>query len=195
MDVGAIWKPVPSLFVNVALWNLFLEQEFVYVGDAGIVEPSGETSRRGVDLSLRYQPLGWLYLQTDVNYTLARSLEADEGEDLIPLAPDFTIKSGLTIKHPSGINGGLDVRHLEDRPATEDNSIVAPGYTVVDLNLNYAFSNLTVGFQIQNLLDTEWNETQFATESRLLNEPESVEEIHFTPGVPFFIKGIVSYRF
>ena len=195
VDVGAIWKPVPSLFVNVALWNLFLEQEFVYVGDAGIVEPSGETSRRGVDLSLRYQPLGWLYLQTDVNYTLARSLEADEGEDLIPLAPDFTIKSGLTIKHPSGINGGLDVRHLGDRPATEDNSIVAPGYTVVDLNLNYAFSNLTVGFQIQNLLDTEWNETQFATESRLLNEPESVEEIHFTPGVPFFIKGIVSYRF
>ena len=114
---------------------------------------------------------------------------------MIPLAPDFTIKSGLTIKHPSGINGGLDVRHLGDRPATEDNSIVAPGYTVVDLNLNYAFSNLTVGFQIQNLLDTEWNETQFATESRLLNEPESVEEIHFTPGVPFFIKGIVSYRF
>jgi hypothetical protein len=27
--------------------------------------------------------------------------------------------------------------------------------------------------------------TQFATESRFQNEPESVEEIHFTPGTPF----------
>ena len=179
----------------MAAWYLFLEQEFVYVGDAGIVEPSGETLRRGIDFSLRYQPLEWLFINTDINYTLARALEEDAGNDYIPLAPDFTIRSGLTIKHPSGFNGGLDVRHLGDRAANEDNSIVAPGYTVVDLNMNYGFNKLSIGFQIQNLLNTEWNETQFATESRLFNESDSVEEIHFTPGVPFFFKGIVGYRF
>ncbi len=195
VDLGAIWKPYSSLFLNVAVWNLFLEQEFVYVGDAGIVEPSGETLRRGIDFSLRYQPLEWLFFNTDINYTLARAIEEEEGNDFIPLAPDFTIKSGLTVKHPSGLNGVVDFRHLGGRAANEDNSIIAPGYTVVDLNMNYSFTNLTVGFQIQNLLNTEWNETQFATESRLLNETESVEEIHFTPGVPFFFKGIVSYRF
>ena len=195
IDLGTVWKPFSSLFINAAVWNLFLEQEFVYVGDAGIVEPSGETLRRGIDFSLRYQPLEWLFISTDINYTLARALEEDAGNDYIPLAPDFTIRSGLTIKHPSGFNGGLDVRHLGDRAANEDNSIVAPGYTVVDLNMNYGFNKLSIGFQIQNLLNTEWNETQFATESRLFNESDSVEEIHFTPGVPFFFKGIVGYRF
>jgi hypothetical protein len=45
------------------------------------------------------------------------------------------------------------------------------------------------------MFNLEWNETQFATESRLQNEAQSVEEIHFTPGTPFFIKGSISYRF
>ncbi len=46
-DVGTIWKPFPKLIVNSALWYLYLEQEFVYVGDAGIIEPSGKSKRMG----------------------------------------------------------------------------------------------------------------------------------------------------
>lgn len=194
-DVGAIWKPLSRLFVNATYWNLFLEQEFVYVGDAGIVEPSGETFRRGFDLSLRYQQLEWLFFNSDINYTIAISTNEEEGNDFIPLAPDFTVKTGFTLKHPSGFSSSLNVKHIDDRPANEDNSIIAVGYTVVDLSANYDFGNLSVGFQIQNLFDKEWNETQFATESRLLSEPESVEEIHFTPGTPLFLKGIVQYSF
>ena len=53
-DLGMIWKPVPKMIVNTAFWYLFLEQEFVYVGDAGIVEPSGKTERKGIDISLQY---------------------------------------------------------------------------------------------------------------------------------------------
>jgi hypothetical protein len=46
-DLGTIWKPSPRLIVNSALWYLYLQQEFVYVGDAGIIEPSGKTRRMG----------------------------------------------------------------------------------------------------------------------------------------------------
>jgi outer membrane receptor protein involved in Fe transport len=84
---------------------------------------------------------------------------------------------------------------LNDRPANEDNSIVAEGYTVTDFNLNYRMKNITLGVMVENLFDVDWNETQFATESRLQNEAQSVEEIHFTPGTPFFIKGIITYNF
>lgn len=34
-----------------------------------------------------------------------------------------------------------------------------------------------------------------STESRLQNELQPVEEIHFTPGTPFFFKTNISYRF
>ena len=75
------------------------------------------------------------------------------------------------------------------------NAIVAKGYTVTDLNAGYKWQKMSFGVQIQNLFNTEWNETQFATESRLQNETDPVEEIHFTPGTPFFIKGMIQYNF
>jgi hypothetical protein len=47
----------------------------------------------------------------------------------------------------------------------------------------------------QNLFNAKWKETQFETESRLLNETVPVTEIHFTPGTPFFIKAGFTYLF
>ncbi|XCF05241.1 TonB-dependent receptor [Tamlana crocina] len=194
-DLGVIYKPQNRLVFNAALWNLFLQQEFVYVGDAGIVEPSGKTERYGVDFGVRYQLNDWLFFNTDLNYTYARSSEDPDGENYIPLAPDFTSTGGLSIKDWKNFSGGINYRYIKDRPANEDNSIVAEGYFVTDLNLNYTLNNWTFGLIVENLFDTEWNEAQFATESRLFNEPDSVEEIHFTPGSPFFLRGKVSVRF
>lgn len=194
-DMGVIWKPYPRLLVNSALWYLFLEQEFVYVGDAGIVEPSGRSARKGVDLSMRWQAKDWLFWNLDANYTIARQIDEQEGAGRIPLAPVSTISTGLSIIDLAGFSGGLTARYLADRPANEDNSIVAEGYTVLDLNLTYEINALSFGMQIQNLLNTEWNETQFATESRLRDEPIPVEEIHFTPGTPFYFRAVVGFRF
>ena len=194
-DVGTIWKPFPKLIVNSALWYLYLEQEFVYVGDAGIIEPSGKTRRMGVELGLRYQLNDYLYFDADANYTHARSINEPSGQDYIPLAPDFTSTGGLSFQKWNGFSGGLRYRYLKSRPANEDNSIVAKGYAISDLNLNYTYDKVTFGLSIENILNSKWNETQFATESRLKNESASVEEIHFTPGTPFFIKGKVTYTF
>jgi outer membrane cobalamin receptor len=194
-DAGFIWKPTPKMLLNMAFWYLYLEQEFVYVGDAGIVEPSGKSRRQGIDLSYRFQPLSWLFWNFDVNYTYARATEEPTGQDYIPLAPDFTLVSGINIVRKSGLYGGLNVRYLADRPANEDNSIVAKGYTVTDFNMGYKWEKISLGIQIQNLFDIEWNETQFATQSRLQNETEPLEEIHFTPGTPFFVKAMLQYNF
>ncbi|WP_108866345.1 TonB-dependent receptor [Aquimarina aquimarini] len=194
-DAGVVWKPTSKIFMNVAYWYLHLEQEFVYVGDAGIVEPSGETRRQGVDLSSRYQVLPWLFWNLDANYTYARAIDAPSNADYIPLAPDFTMTSGINVIHKSGIFGSVNVRYLDDRAANEDNSIIAKGYTITDLNIGYKWKKFSLGIQIQNVFDQDWNETQFATESRLQNELQSVEEIHFTPGTPFFLKTALEYNF
>lgn len=194
-DLGFIWKPIPKLLLNSAIWYLYLEQEFVYVGDEAVVEPSGKTVRKGFDFSLRYQPYTWLNYDLDITGTIARAKDEPNGEDYIPLASDFTVTSGINVMHPSGIYGGLHVRHMNARPANEDNSIVADGYTVCDFNAGYRWKHFDFGIAIQNLFDTEWNETQFATTSRLPFEDRPVEEIHFTPGTPFFLKGILTYHF
>jgi len=193
-DIGSIFKPTRRMIANVAFWYLSLDQEFVYVGDEGVVEPSGSTRRVGVDIGLRYQLNDWIFANADFNYAFARSLEDPEGQNLIPLAPIITSTAGLNFKKDK-FRGSLQLRYLQDRPANEDNSIEAEGYSITDLNLSYDVKNMTFGIAIENLFNQEWNETQFATESRLRNETEAVEEIHFTPGSPFFIKGIFTYKF
>lgn len=194
-DGGIIWKPNSRLLINTGLWYLFLDQEFVYVGDEGIVELSGETRRQGIDLSIRYEPVNRLFYTLDANYTIARSIEEAEGENFIPLAPDLTITTGLKYVSNHGLYAGLEFRYLDNRPANEDNSIVAEGYGIFDFNIGYKFHHFNIGLNMENVLNSEWNETQFTTTSRLVNEIEPVEEIHFTPGTPFSANLNLSYQF
>ncbi|WP_088322696.1 TonB-dependent receptor [Polaribacter tangerinus] len=195
VDFGAIWKPANQFVLNAAAWYLFSEEEFVYVGDAGIVEPSGESERFGLDIGFRYQLTDWLYIDSDATITKARSLEAIKGEDFIPLAPDLTIAGGLSFNNLGNFSGGFRYRFIDDRPANEDNSIIAEGYFVADFNINYQLGKTTFGIAVDNIFDTNWNETQFATNSRLQNETLPVEEIHFTPGTPFFARASIKYQF
>ena len=84
---------------------------------------------------------------------------------------------------------------MHDRPANEDNSVVAAGYFVTDVTINYSKKRWETGLAIQNMFDVRWKETQFETESRLKNEPTPVSEIHFTPGTPFFAKASFTFFF
>jgi len=194
-DLGTLFKPHKRLLFNIAAWYLYLEQEFVYVGDGGIVEPSGKTRRVGFDVSVRYQILDWLYADMDLNYAHGKALNEPQGEDYIPLAPTLTSIGGLSVKHKSGINGSLRYRYMKDRPANEVNSITAVGYILCDLLLNYTRPKYELSISIENLFNSQWNQAQFDTESRLQGEEEAVSELHFTPGTPLFVKGSLSYFF
>lgn len=171
-----------------------MQQEFVYVGDDAVVEPSGRSRRYGIDLGARCQLNGRFYLQADYTYSHARSMDDPAGENYIPLAPVNTLMAGLSYQW-KGLSVSLKGRYLGNRPANEDYTITAKGYFVADLNASYTYKRVTIGTVIENIFNTEWNEAQFATETRLQNEPKSVTELHFTPGTPFNARGFVTVRF
>lgn len=193
-DLGTIFKPYKNLIVNSSFWFLHLDQEFVYVGDGGIVEPSGKTRRYGFDLGLRNEFSPGFFLDWDMNYTIARSIEAMEGENFIPLAPDFTSTGGINYQSNKKWSGGLSYRYIGNRPANENNTITAKGYFVSDAVVAYKIGKVNVSLIGENIFNTQWNEAQFATLTQLQNEPQPVEELHFTPGNPFFIRMSVSYK-
>ncbi|RBQ08932.1 TonB-dependent receptor [Pedobacter miscanthi] len=194
-DLDVSWKPAPRLILNAALWYLYLQQEFVYVGDEGVIEPSGRTSRKGVDFGVRYQLNNWLFLNGDITYNHGRALDEPGGANYIPLAPPFTFTGGLSIKDLGRFSGSIKSRYLASRPANEDNSIIAKGYFITDANIHYTWKRFTLGIITENIFNRAWNETQFATESRLSGESQPTEEIHFTPGTPFNIRGVLTVRF
>ncbi|MBL7809485.1 MAG: TonB-dependent receptor [Saprospiraceae bacterium] len=196
-ELGAMVKPWDRLLLSASAWQLDLEQEFVYVGDAGIVEPSGQSKRQGFDLSVRWEIAPWLMLDADYNYTHPRATEEPEGQQYIPLAPIHTSIGGLLFTSPKGFNAGLRYRYLADRPANEDYSLTADGWWLWDAQIGYAPKGkaLEAVISVQNLANTEWKEAQFETESRLRDEAEPVSEIHYTPGTPFFVKAGLVFKF
>ena len=187
-DLGINWKPFDHLFINAALWYLYLQQEFVYDGDEGTLDPSDKTRREGIDFSARYQFTKWLFGVVDLNLSRARDIEAPKGSDYLPLSVPLCSTGGLDFKFANGFNGGISYRYMADRPANEDNSLVAQGYFVTDLTAYYTKRKFEIGFEIQNLFNTKWREEQYEVVSRLKNEPAPVDDINFTAGTPFFAK-------
>lgn len=194
-DLGGILKWGRHTMIQGALWYLWMQQEFVYVGDEGVVEPGGRTRRYGIDLSIRHEMFRHFYADLDLSLASPQALEVPREESFLPLAPRFTSVGGITYRKESGWNGSLRYRYMADRPANEFNSVVAKGYMVTDAILNYQHQRWEAGLSIQNLFNVRWKETQFDTESRLMNEANPVSEIHFTPGTPFFARLSFMLRF
>lgn len=199
-EIGAEVNIAKRAVISVALWSLELQNELVYIGDEGTTENNGCSRRFGIDVSTRIQILKWLVFDGDVN--IARSVFTQkvfgkrEAVDFrIPLSPFITSTAGLTFRHQTGVRGSLRYRYMANRPANEDNSIVAQGYCVVDMAIGYERKKYAINLTVENLLNTKWNEAQFATESRLLGEEEAVDELHYTPGTPIALKLGFSYFF
>lgn len=194
-DMGMVYKPGRQVLLKAAFWWLDAEQEFVYVGDEGVVEPSGSARRVGFDLSARARLLPWLFADMDLNLARPRYRTARKGADYVPLAPTVTSAGGLTLKPTRGLSGSLRYRYLADRAADEKNSQRALGYLLADAVLSYRKGHWELQLTAENLLNTDWREAQFNTESRLPWDADAVTEIHFTPGTPRFLKCGLSYNF
>jgi outer membrane receptor protein involved in Fe transport len=187
-DLGLNWKPLPRLYLNASLWYLYLRQEFTYSGDDGTIEAGDPSRRQGIDLSARYQLASWLFATVDLNLSKARDIQAAKGSNYLPLSVPFSSTGGLDFKFPGGFNGAVSYRCMTDRPANEDNSLVAKGYFVTDLTANYTRGRYELGLEVQNLFNTRWREAQFEVESRLRGEARAVDEVSFQSGTPFFAR-------
>jgi outer membrane receptor protein involved in Fe transport len=198
-ELGSLFHIGNQFVVSLAAWTLDLENELVYVGDDGTTENKGSSRRMGIDFSARYKITSWLTADADVNvsknvFTKQFFGSQQEADFNIPLAPTATSTGGLTVKHKN-IESGLRYRLMADRPANESNSVVALGYNILDFSINYKKNNLKIGLIMENILDVDWNEAQFDTESRLPFESVGVSELHFTPGTPLNAKIVVGYMF
>ncbi len=178
-----------------ALWGLDLQSELVYSGDEGTTEPRDRTRRVGLDFEGRVRLAPWLWADADLNLARGRFHDAPAGANRIPLAPTLTSTGGLSLREAGPVTGGLRYRFVAPRAAIEDNSVVARGYLVWESFASWRVSRFEVVFTVDNLFNARWNEAQFATTSRLRDEPAPVTELHFTPGAPRGVQLGVEYRF
>jgi outer membrane receptor protein involved in Fe transport len=191
-EIGARVRPWKPLTIALSAFRLDLDSEQVYVGDEGTTEPSDPTTRIGAEVGARLYFGRWLFADADAAFTRAEYQTSGENGNAVALAPTRTLTAGVGFRAPFGTFGSIRIRSLADRPATEDESITAEGFTVVDAQVGHRIGPIELSLDVQNLFNASWREVQFASETRLENEPAPVEEIHFVPGWPFTIMGRVA---
>lgn len=110
------------------------------------------------------------------------------GQAYVPLAPTTTFSAGMGAREPLGpftVVASAFVRSMADRPATQDGTLVATGYTIFNAQAGVRWKSVEVGVDLLNIGDTTWREGQFAVNSRLPAEgPNPPIGMSFTPGVP-----------
>jgi outer membrane receptor protein involved in Fe transport len=187
-ELGARARLPGRVDLAASAWALDLESELVWVGDEGTTEARGATTRRGLEVEVRWRPLPWLRADADVTWSRARFSSGA----YVPLAPEWTWSGGVQADHPSGAFGSVRWMGMTDRPANEEGSLVAQGFQLVDLEAGWRWRFLQASLSVKNLLDTAWRQAQFANVSRLKDEPAPVEDLHFTPGYPRAVMATVT---
>ncbi len=160
--------------VAATLWMMDLGNETVWNGDDGTTAVSDSTNRYGVEFETRFEVTPWLAVDGDVTFTRSQfSTDGSNGGGLA-LAPKTTWAGGVSARHEVGpgiARAGVRFFGIGDRPATDDGGLVAPGFTEFDLHLGYRHRRFDVALDIENLFNGAFRSAQFATVSRLRNEP------------------------
>jgi hypothetical protein len=190
-EVGTSVRPVKGLSFTAVGFVLDLTQELTVDGDTDSTTPTGPTRRYGAELVGRYQ-LGY-GLFADATFTAAHARYTDAadiqaGQAYVTLAPTRTFSAGVGAREPVGaftLVASAFVRSMADRPATQDATLTATGYTLVNAQLGLRWKWLEVGADLLNIGNAKWREGQFAVNSRLPGEgPNPATGMSFTPGIP-----------
>lgn len=192
---------------------LVLDGEAVFVGDSGTVETRGRTRRVGGEFELRLRPFRWLSVELDVSYSDAQFVENAGNAAAVALAPRLFGQAALVLEHPAGVRGRLGALHVGKRPATEDGFLVAEGFSRVDAQVEVDLEHWILGLSVQNLLDADYAQAQFAGITRLQGEDsagdcgagsravvgedgfEGCEDINMVAGPPLTVLATVGRSF
>ena len=133
-ELGFRTKLLDRFDMAIDYWRLHLASELVFNNDEGTTRASGRTKRQGVEGEFRYDIFSWLSADLDTSYSWAEFVDTGKA---VPLAPRFLASGGFTARHPSGLEGRIQMRSVGNRWGYEDRVFTIHDYTIFDLLLKY----------------------------------------------------------
>lgn len=195
-ELGFRYDNLRGFNVTVAYFELDLDSELVFVGDAGTTEPSDPTRRDGIEVNAFWEIDPRLVFDLSAAKSDARFRGLPSGANSIPDAHDQVLAAGLTyVGLGNGWTASMRVRHFGDAALTEDESVQKNSSTLVNLGVSYSQPNWEIGLDVLNLFDREDDDIAYFFESQLPGEIEPVEDIHFHPFNPRTFRVMLRYKF
>ncbi len=183
------------LNASIALWQLDIDSELLFVGDAGNTEDTGLGSeRKGVEVTTFLQVTNSISLDMEYSWADSRFTRKVDGFDEVPGALSNVFSGGLSLSLSDKLQGALRIRHFDDYALDEGQR--AEGSTLLNLRLTYApTSQLSITADLLNLLDSNDRDVEYFYESQLLNEAAPVGDHHYHVFEPRSLRVYFNYRF
>jgi outer membrane receptor protein involved in Fe transport len=195
-ELGLRSKPAEGWQTTVALWRLDLDSELLFVGDAGITEPSRPSRRQGVEWNNLWTVNRWLSFDADLSFSHARFRDRAPEGDHIPGAVATTANLGMTVDALGPWFGALRLRYFGPRPLIEDNTEKSASTTLANLRLGYRVDRrTTLALDVFNLFDRKASDIDYWYSSQLRGEAAAVDGIHFHPAEPRNFRLTLTHRF
>ncbi|ADU38770.1 TonB-dependent receptor [Variovorax paradoxus] len=163
-ELGWRFQPDENFTATVALWQLKLDSELVYVGDAGTTEPGRASSRRGIEATLRWKLADAWRVELDGAVSRARFKGlAPEGEgNYIDNAVEKVFAAGVTYTQ-GPLTTSLRLRYLGPRALDSRNIERSKAATLLNLGVRYAVNpRLTLGLDVFNVAGKKGNDIEYA---------------------------------
>jgi outer membrane cobalamin receptor len=184
-EFGMRTAAVPGLQSALALWQLDLASELVFVGDAGTTEASRQSRRRGLEFANYWTPVPGLTVDLDLAWSRARFRDPDPVGDRIPGAIERTVSLGVSYDDAGRWFGGTRLRYVGARPLVEDDSVRSRAATLVNARLGYRLArSAELTIDVLNVFDRKVNDIEYYYESQLAGESAPVADRHFHPAEP-----------
>ncbi len=181
---------------TLALWRLDLDSELLFVGDAGITEPSRPSRRQGVEWNNLWSVSSWLSFDADLAWSHARFRDGGPTGDYIPGAVATTANLGATFDARGPWFGALRLRYFGPRPLIEDNSVRSKASATTNMRVGYRLDRQTsLVLDVFNLLDRKVGDIDYWYESQLRGETAAVSDIHTHPAEPRAFRLTLTHRF
>ncbi|SEO39378.1 Outer membrane receptor proteins, mostly Fe transport [Duganella sp. CF517] len=186
---------VPGLQTTIAAWQLDLDSELIFIGDAGTTEAGRPSRRHGVELTNFYSPAKDWIIDANLAWSHARFSDSDAAGKFIPGSINRTASVGVSGESGQW-SGGVRLRYFGARALVEDDAIRSPSSTLVNMKLGYRLAaNLKLTVEVLNLLDRRVSDIDYYYESQLAGEAAPVADIHTHPGEMRTLRAGLAWRF
>jgi hydrogenase/urease accessory protein HupE len=173
---------LPGLHSTLSLWQLDIDSELVFIGDAGNTEASRPSRRHGIELANYYTPSEWLTLDLDVSISRARFRDDSPDGDEVPGSIENVVAAGIAVHDLGPFSASLRMRYFGPRPLIEDDSARSGSTTLLSAGLGYQIDDTwRVEAELFNLFDREESDIEYFYESRISPAALPSEEIHSHP--------------
>ncbi len=187
-ELGVRSEIVPGLQSSLALWQLRLASELLFVGDAGDTEANRASKRYGIEWNNHYVAKPWLLIDADLSLSHARFNDGDPGGigSHVPGAISTVASFGVTVTEHGPWFGQFQLRGFGPRPLVEDNSHRSKATVLAYLRAGYRINkDLKLALDVFNLFDRQASDIDYYYTSRLKGEAAGgVPDIHFHPVEP-----------